>query len=98
MKVQNEVEVVSVDACLGQTPAVITSAGARIEGDVLVGADGRFSIVRKFLEENSSESEGEENEEDSDDDSEGSLASSTPAHVVLNEISGCAFLISLHIN
>ncbi|KAJ7443008.1 hypothetical protein FB451DRAFT_1413928 [Mycena latifolia] len=59
-----QTEVSSVIATPGQRPAVVTIMGERIEGDLLIGADGRASLIHDTIAQ-----QPEDEDEDSDSDS-----------------------------
>ncbi|KAJ7633397.1 hypothetical protein DFH06DRAFT_1479640 [Mycena polygramma] len=77
-------EVASVHAAFGQPPHVVTIAGDRIVGDVLIGADGRDSIVRDTLSQ-----QMEDAGDDSDSDSEKDFSAG------VSEIVGISYTIAL---
>ncbi|KAJ7137216.1 hypothetical protein C8R46DRAFT_1137906 [Mycena filopes] len=58
-------EVTSVHVAPGQRPAVVTILGDRIEGDLLIGADGRDSIIRDAIIQHVEETEEDTNDTDS---------------------------------
>ncbi|KAJ7031075.1 hypothetical protein C8F04DRAFT_1236291 [Mycena alexandri] len=58
-------EVASVNVAFGQRPSVVTIWGDRIEGDLLIGADGRDSIIRDTLTQQMEDSDDDDNDMDS---------------------------------
>ncbi|KAJ6594664.1 hypothetical protein B0H19DRAFT_1009685 [Mycena capillaripes] len=79
-------EVASVHAAFGRRPHVVTIEGQRIEGDLLIGADGRDSIVRDTLTQ-----QVEDDSDDSDSDSEKEYSAG------VSEIVGASYSISMSV-
>ncbi|KAJ7762605.1 hypothetical protein B0H16DRAFT_517828 [Mycena metata] len=57
-------EIASVTVAFGQRPSVVSVWGERFEGDVLIGADGRDSIVRDTLTQQMEDSDDENDDTD----------------------------------
>ncbi|KAJ7657262.1 hypothetical protein DFH06DRAFT_1197815 [Mycena polygramma] len=64
VRLEFRTEVVSAEVASGKRPSVLTTAGTRFEGDVLVGADGRAGILRNLVQQ--LEDEGEDSDSDSE--------------------------------
>ncbi|KAJ7442725.1 hypothetical protein B0H11DRAFT_2251330 [Mycena galericulata] len=58
-----ETEVAKVEVADGQRPIVLTTTGTRFEGDLLIGADGRHSLIHASIVSQAEEEEEEEGEE-----------------------------------
>ncbi|KAJ6573543.1 hypothetical protein DFH09DRAFT_1152078 [Mycena vulgaris] len=81
-----QTEVTSVIVAPDQRPAVVTIHGERIEGDVLVGADGRGSMIHDTIAQ-------QPENEDSDSDSDSLSERENSAGV--SEIVGAAYSIDM---
>ncbi|KAJ6535216.1 hypothetical protein DFH09DRAFT_116635 [Mycena vulgaris] len=81
-----QTEVTSVIVAPDQCPAVVTIQGERIEGDVLVGADGRGSMIHDIIAQ-----QPENEDEDSDSDSLSERENSTG----VSEIVGAGYSIDI---
>ncbi|KAJ7657289.1 hypothetical protein DFH06DRAFT_1473272 [Mycena polygramma] len=83
VRLEFRTEVASADVAPGERPSVLTTTGKRFEGDVLVGADGRSSIIRDLVHQT----------EDEDDDSDSDSCSEHSHGVGVHEVIGAAFSI-----
>ncbi|KAJ7090839.1 hypothetical protein B0H15DRAFT_837057 [Mycena belliarum] len=81
-------EVTSVIVAPGQWPAVVTIRGERIEGDLLIGADGRASLVQETL------AQQQQDDEDDDSDTESTI-SEKDSSAGVSEIVGASYSIKL---
>ncbi|KAJ7513186.1 hypothetical protein B0H11DRAFT_2213712 [Mycena galericulata] len=86
VRIEFETEVAKVKVADGQRPAVITTMGRCFEGDLLIGADGRHSLIHAAIVEH--------DEEDEEDDSDWAAVSEQENVSGVSEIVGASYSIS----